>query len=218
MSISAIITAGGQSTRFGNNKNKLLEKINNKEIIKYTVDAFILPEIEEIIIPTNQDFIELFKKIFYTYNNIKIISGGSSRQESIYNALQYIKTDYVLIHDGARPLVKQSLIKKIIEEIPSKKSLIPMTKTTDTIKEVNPQTKEIIRTPDRTFLYNTQTPQAFSTDIIKEAHEKFKGQNYTDDAGMVETLGYKVFMTEGDYTNIKITTQTDLDIAKTYLY
>ena len=91
-----------------------------------------------------------------------------------------------------------------------------MTKTTDTIKEVDNDGK-ILRTIDRTKLYNTQTPQAFKTSIIINAHEKLKGQNYTDDASMLESLGYDVYAVIGDYKNIKITTKSDLDFAKIYI-
>ena len=88
-----------------------------------------------------------------------------------------------------------------------------MTKTTDTIKEVDKNGK-IIKTIDRTKLYNTQTPQAFEYNLIKEIHEKLKGENFTDDCGMAEALGYDVYMVQGQPENIKITYQTDMKIAE----
>ena len=91
-----------------------------------------------------------------------------------------------------------------------------MTKTTDTIKEVNEE-GQIIRTIDRSKLYNTQTPQAFKTILIKEAHKKLIEGNYTDDCSMLEELGIPVFIVNGDYTNIKITTKSDLNFAKLYI-
>lgn len=91
-----------------------------------------------------------------------------------------------------------------------------MTKTIDTIKEVDGSGK-IIRTIDRSKLYNTQTPQAFEYKLIKDAHEKLKDLNFTDDAGMAEHLGINVYMVEGDYKNIKITTANDIYIANAYL-
>lgn len=90
-----------------------------------------------------------------------------------------------------------------------------MTKTIDSIKEV--QDGKIIKTIDRSKLYNTQTPQAFRYDIIMSAHEKLQGQNFTDDAGMLEALGYDVYIVDGSYKNIKITTQSDIEIAKIFL-
>lgn len=212
--INAIIPAGGTSSRFGN-KNKLLEKINGKEVIKYTVDAFANSDVNEIIICANISIIEYFQDIFKDYPKVKIIEGGSSRQASVYNGLQYSTCDYVLIHDGARPMITTDLINSAIEMVKSKKALTVATKTIDTIKEV--VDGKIIRTIDRSKLYNTQTPQAFDYNLIKSAHEKMLGQNFTDDAGMLEELGVDVFILNGSYKNIKITTQNDIDIARVYL-
>ena len=91
-----------------------------------------------------------------------------------------------------------------------------MTKTTDTIKEVD-ENGIIVRTIDRSKLYNTQTPQAFKTDLIKDAHEKLKEEHFTDDSSMLEKLGIPVSIVLGSYTNIKITTKSDLDFAKLYI-
>ena len=91
-----------------------------------------------------------------------------------------------------------------------------MTKTTDTIKEVDSNGR-IIRTIDRSRLYNTQTPQGFKTELIKSAHNKLKNGNYTDDCSMLEELGIPVYIVNGDYTNIKITVKNDLDYAKLYI-
>lgn len=215
MEINAIITAGGTSSRFGKT-NKLLEKIHGKEIIKYTVEKFDIPEIQRIIITANHSIIPILAGFFSANPKIKIVEGGSTRQQSVYNGLMAFCCDYVLIHDGARPMIMDEIIKNAVETVKTKKALTVMTKTIDTIKEVDEEGK-IIRTIDRTRLYNTQTPQAFEYNLIKETHEKLKGQNFTDDAGMAEALGIDVYMIEGDYRNIKITTQNDIAIAQAYL-
>ena len=106
---SLIITAGGTSSRYGNT-NKLLEKINDKTVIEETVSKFIdFDEIDEIIISANSSIIEILQQLL---NNpkVKIIEGGNTRQKSVYNALQVVKNDYVLIHDGARPLIRKDTI------------------------------------------------------------------------------------------------------------
>ena len=215
MKFGAIITAGGTSSRFGNT-NKLLEKINNKEIIKYTVEAFIQADIEDIVICSNSSIIEILSKMFNQYKNIKIIEGGKTRQESVFNGLKVLDSDYVLIHDGARPMITTQIIKNTIPSVVEKKAVSVMTKTIDTIKEVNEQGR-IIKTIDRSKLYNTQTPQAFEYKLIRQAHETLIDKSFTDDAGMVEFLGKDVYIVEGDYRNIKVTTKSDLALAKTYL-
>lgn len=217
MIFKTIITAGGTSSRFGNT-NKLLEKIHSKEVIKHTVEAFLrLNEISEVIICANASIIEDLKNIFKGQEKIKIIEGGSTRQQSVFNGLLACgDCDYVLIHDGARPMVSTEIIKNAIQMVQEKGSLTVAAKTIDTIKQVDENLK-IIKTIDRSNLYNTQTPQAFAYKVIKDAHEKLAGQNFTDDAGMLEFLGQDVYILEGDYKNIKITAQSDIELAKVYL-
>lgn len=212
--VNAIIPAGGTSSRFGN-KNKLLEKIYDKEVIRYTIEAFEKSEVDEIIICANINIIEELKEIFKNSQKVKIIEGGATRQESVFNGLKASECDYVLIHDGARPMISTDLINSAIEEVKTKKALTIATKTIDTIKEVIDG--KIVKTIDRAKLYNTQTPQAFEYNLIKDAHMKLYGKNYTDDAGMLEELGQTVYILNGSYKNIKITTQNDIDIAKIYL-
>ena len=212
---SLIITAGGTSSRYGN-KNKLLEKIGSKTVIEYSVEPFYkFSEIKEIIIPANSSIIDELKDIF---NNSKIflIEGGQTRQESVYKALQRVNEKYVIIHDGARPLITEEIIKNVIISVQIHDAVSVMTKTTDTIKEVN-ENGQIIRTIDRSKLYNTQTPQAFKTELILNAHTKLKNKNFTDDSSMLEELNFPVHIVEGSYKNIKITSKSDLDFAKLYI-
>lgn len=217
MGITAIITAGGASLRFGNT-NKLLEKIYSKAVIKYTVEAFLsVKEIDEIIISTNISIIEEVKQIFKKDKRVRIIFGGETRQKSVSNGLRVCENaDYVLIHDGARPMISPEKIRQAIEMVKEKKALTVATRTIDTIKQVDENLK-IIKTIDRSSLFNTQTPQAFQYDLIKNAHQQLEGENFTDDAGMLEFLGENVYILEGDYRNIKITTQSDIELAKIYL-
>jgi len=216
MNFKAIITAGGNSNRFGDT-NKLLEKIHSKEVIRHTIDAFLnINEIDEIIICAHLSIIDELKQIFNDEDKIRIIEGEKTRQQSVFNGLLVADCDYVLIHDGARPMITPEVIKKAIETVQIQKALTVATKTIDTIKQVDENLK-IIKTIERSALYNTQTPQAFEYNLIKSAHEKLAGQDFTDDAGMLEYLDYNVYILEGDYKNIKITTKDDIGIAKAYL-
>lgn len=215
MKYSVIITAGGTSTRFGNT-NKLLEKVCGKEIIKHTVDVFAGCEIYEIIICANISIVETLREIFNDYKDVKIVEGGNSRQASVYNGLKVVNCDYVLIHDGARPMITSQIIKNTIDLVTEKQAVSVMTKTVDTIKEVDSNGK-IVKTIERSKLYNTQTPQAFEYNLIKSAHESLSDKNFTDDAGMVEFLGKDVYIVDGDYRNIKVTSKSDLALAEIYL-
>jgi len=214
MKTTAIITAGGTSSRFGNT-NKLLEKINGKEVIKYTIDAFNISKIDEIIICSHISIMHTLKELFKDYKKVRITEGGNTRQQSVYNGLLACECDYVIIHDGARPMITTEMINVCIEMVKDMNALTVATKTIDTIKEV--EHGKIVRTIDRAKLYNTQTPQAFEYKLIKKAHEKLKDKNFTDDAGMLEHLGETVYILDGSYKNIKITTQIDIETAKIYL-
>ncbi len=212
---SVIITAGGTSSRYGNT-NKLLEKINDLTVIEETVNKFIDFEcITEIIIPANEGVIPEFKQLL-SNPKVKIVPGGDTRQKSVYNALNYVNNPYVLIHDGARPLISREIIQNTIDSTVKYDAVSVMTKTTDTIKEVD-SSGRILRTIDRSKLYNTQTPQGFKTELIKEAHQKLRSGNYTDDCSMLEELDIPVYIVNGSYTNIKITVKNDLDFAKIYI-
>lgn len=212
---SVIITAGGTSSRYGN-KNKLVELINGKTVIEHTISAFLgFENITQIIIPTNKGIKEEFEHLL-TDNRVKIVEGGETRQCSVCNALQYVTNKYVIIHDGARPLIKEGLVSLVMDSVLEHSAVSVMTKTTDTIKEVD-ENGVIIKTIDRAKLYNTQTPQAFMTGLIKDAHNKLKNRTFTDDASMLEELNIPVHIVIGSYTNIKITTKSDLDFAKLYI-
>ena len=212
---SLIITAGGTSSRYGA-QNKLLEKLDDKTVIEHTLSSFLeFSEINEIIIPANSTISDELKRLF-TNPAIKIIQGGDSRQKSVYNALKYVTNEFVIIHDGARPLIKPGVISQVMDSVIHNRAVSVMTKTTDTIKEVD-ENGRIIKTIDRSKLYNTQTPQAFKTELIKNAHEKLQNKHFTDDASMLEYLDIPVYVVIGSYTNIKITTKSDLDFAKLYI-
>ncbi len=214
MKFHAIITAGGTSSRFGN-KNKLMEKIYDKEVIRYTIDAFNTSKIDQIIICAHISIMDELKEMFKDYEKVKITEGGTTRQQSVFNGILFGECDYVVIHDGARPMITTDTINHSIEMVQDMRALTVATKTIDTIKEV--ENGRIVRTIDRAKLYNTQTPQAFEYKLIKRAHEKLQDKNFTDDAGMLEALGETVYILDGSYKNIKITTQIDIETAKIYL-
>ena len=213
--LSVIITAGGSSRRYGQT-NKLLEKIEGKEVIIHSIEAFIPFSPFEIIVSATESLENSLKELLVKYNieNIKIVRGGNTRQASIYNALkQCSDPDIVAIHDAARPLVKKTDIDKCLQKAVATGSAIVAVKAVDTIKVVNENNK-IEATPDRNTLWAVQTPQIFDYKLIFEAHEKLQGQSFSDDAGMLEYLGKEVYVSEGSRSNIKITTPEDLLIAK----
>ena len=219
-----VIVAAGTGSRMNMGINKQFIKLEGKEIIAYTIEKFYNnSNIEDIVVVVKEDESEFFKKEIldkYNFKNVKIAYGGKERQDSVYNGLKLLdeKCDVVLIHDGARPFVSDKIIDKSIEEAKEHKAIVVGVPVKDTIKVID-NDKNIVDTPNRSVLWAVQTPQTFDYNILIDAYkDAFKNKIYgTDDAMLVERIGYKVKMLEGSYNNIKITTQEDLNIGSQIL-
>lgn len=220
---SVIIVAAGSGKRMNMGINKQFIKLNKKEIIAHTIEAFYKNKnIDEIIVCIKKEEEELFKKEIIDKNkfeNIKIAYGGKERQDSIYNGLRKLSNEcnIVLIHDGARPFVDDRIINESISTAMEKKAVVVGTPVKDTIKIVNDGNIE--GTPSRATLWSAQTPQTFEYDLIIRAYDEAYKNNYygTDDSMLVENIGQKVTMIMGSYDNIKITSPEDIGIGEQIL-
>ena len=219
-----VIVAAGTGSRMKMGINKQFIKLEGKEIIAYTIEKFYNnSNIEDIVVVVKEDESEFFKKEIldkYNFKNIKIAYGGKERQDSVYNGLKLLdkKCDVVLIHDGARPFVSDKIIYNCIEEVKEHKAIVVGVPVKDTIKIID-NDKNIVDTPNRSVLWAVQTPQTFDYNILIDAYkDAYKSGFYgTDDAMLVERIGYKVKMVEGSYNNIKITTKEDLSVGSQIL-
>lgn len=220
--ISAIILAGGKGKRMGSAISKQFIDIKGKPIIYYTLKKFSEnKKIDNIIVVLPEDEVKYFKENIlkkYELRINKIVIGGKERQDSVYNALKSLKnssTDIVLIHDGARPFISERIINEGIKFAEIYGAAAPGVMPKDTIKVKNEKNFSI-DTPNRANLVSIQTPQVFKFDEILECHEKirYNGENVTDDTMVVEKYGYSVYLYDGEYTNIKVTTPEDLILAE----
>lgn len=218
--VTAIILAGGKGKRMGADISKQYININGKPILYYTLKRFNECEnIDEIILVVPKDEIEYCENEIvnrYSLKVDKIIEGGAERQDSVYNGLSSIDdAEIVLIHDGARPFVSKEIINNGVTNAKKYGATACGVMPKDTIKIISTDGFSI-ETPDRSKLMAVQTPQCFSYKIIKKAHQYVKNNNIkvTDDTMAVELLGNKVYLYEGDYTNIKVTTPEDLILAE----
>ncbi|MGM0378778.1 MAG: 2-C-methyl-D-erythritol 4-phosphate cytidylyltransferase [Bacillota bacterium] len=216
---SVIIPAAGKSSRMGDKIDKQLVRLNSKELIIHTLEIFERNEkIDEIILVVNSKKIKIFKQLIRNYNldKIKIISGGDSRKQSVYLGLLSMDKSKgkVLIHDGARPFLKDEYIDKILNSLNEYEGCVLGVDPKNTIKNV--KDGFIKKTYKRDNLCSVQTPQGFRKNIILKAYEKGikEKSKVTDDSSLVEKLGIKVKIIKGDYTNFKITTKIDLELAK----
>lgn len=218
--VSAIILAGGKGKRMGKDISKQFILVKDKPIIYYTIKKFSdCKLIDEIILVLPKDEIEYCKKEVlekYSLKVDKIIEGGKERQDSVYNGLKALKnSDIVLIHDGARPFVSEKIILEGIENAKKYGAAAPGVMPKDTIK-VKDELSFSKETLKRESLIAIQTPQVFKKDIIVKCHERVREDNIsvTDDTMVVERYGYKVYLYDGDYTNIKVTTPEDLILCE----
>lgn len=221
---SAIIPAAGKGTRMGTPISKQFLKLNSKEIIVYTLEKFEqCEEIDEIIVVTGKETITYIKNLVETYhlNKVsKIVEGGKERQDSVYSGIQNVNknVNIILVHDGVRPFVNQSDIRKTIEIAEKQGACILGVPTKDTIK-ICAANQDVVRTPERKTLWSIQTPQTFQKEILMCAYTKAYEDGFvgTDEAMLVERLGIPVKVVEGSYDNIKITTKEDLYVAQAFL-
>ncbi len=217
--ITAVVLAAGQGKRMNSPVAKQYLTLKEKPVLFYSLNAFEKSTVDEIILVTGAGQVKYCEENIvqkYRLGKVtKILEGGAQRYDSVYRALSAIdQTEYVLIHDGARPFITTELIESVIEEVAEHKACIIGTPVKETIKVVDDR-GFITATPDRNSLWAAQTPQAFEFRTIKKAYEMLyldtAYRNITDDAMVYESyLGKPVKMLAGNYNNIKITTPEDL--------
>jgi 2-C-methyl-D-erythritol 4-phosphate cytidylyltransferase len=218
--VTAIVLAAGKGLRFKSKIPKPLAQVNAKPLVIYALEVLgNHPDIAEIILVANQDNLKVIENKIRQHRIRKIdkiVLGGKRRQDSVRNALGFINPDreLVLIHDAVRPLINRQIVSRVIKEARKSKAAIVGVPVKATIKSVG-RGLTVDKTLNRESLWEIQTPQVFSRELILEAYKKFGNMAVTDDASLVERLGRKVKMVMGSYANIKITTPEDLAIAQT---
>lgn len=219
MSNTAIILAAGNGTRMKADKSKLLLEINGMTVIERTVKTFSkISDIDDIIVVVRESDIPLYEKVLSGYD-ISYCIGGSTRQESVSNAVETIDScDMIIIHDGARPLVTEKEILNTLRSAEKYGAAATGVPVKDTIKVIDDNNK-IVDTPKRSSLIAIQTPQIFTFNKYVEAMNcaKTQGKDFTDDCKLLENINEDVYVAIGDYSNIKITTPDDIPLAESIL-
>ena len=218
MKITAIIPAAGDGERFG--EKKQLKLLNGRPLIFHTIQPFVKSElINEIIVVVPKKNVNQLSRDFkstITSKKIEVVEGGETRQQSVYNGLIISdeESKLICVHDGVRPFVTLPLIEKVIKASMEHDGAILAAPSTDTIKKV--MGDQILQTLPRQTIWRAQTPQVFSKPALKEAiqiavDEKLEG---TDEASILEKIGYQIGFVESSSLNIKITTKEDWIFAK----
>lgn len=219
--IVAIVLAAGESRRFGNGENKLFALVAQKPLISYSLAELNKNSlIDEIVMVVKEDILDKCRKVaddFQFHKINKFIIGGKFRQDSVYNGLKSLdeNTGVVLVHDAARPFVTKKLIDGSVHKAEEFGSVVVAVKAKDTIK-ISLNCKNVLNTLNREILWQAQTPQTFKYEIILKAYETAYEKKFyaTDDASLVEWMNSPVYIFEGNYHNMKITTHEDLLFAE----
>lgn len=214
-----IIVAGGSGTRMGSDLPKQFILLENRPVLMWTISCFTRydPTIKIVVVlPESQInyWKELCTKYKFNYPH-QVVKGGETRFISVKNGLELADgTDLVAIHDGVRPLVSDQTIGLCFSTAANSGAAIPVLPVNETLRK---GTMENSQTVDRSDFYSVQTPQIFRTGILKEAYKQEWNASFTDDASVVEKMGFPVMMVRGNPENLKITHQVDLLIASEYL-
>ena len=216
--VTVIIVAAGEGERFG--APKQYAPLAGKPVLEWSLESFETHvQVAKIILVLNSDvrkdeYMERYTKVTH------VVTGGERRQDSViagFNQVDPSETDYVLIHDGVRPLVSHALIGRIVDATKESGAAIPVISVEDTVKLVEGDT--ILETLDRSKVRRVQTPQGFSYQVLETALNRARDDSFygTDEASLVERIGKKVTVVPGDPKNIKITTPEDIKIAEAFL-
>lgn len=221
---TAVIVAAGKGRRMGTEVSKQFLPLGGKEILAHTVEKFEKASaIRDIILVAGADSLQDVREMASDYGWKKVVSvieGGKERQDSVYNGLKQVSadTEIVLIHDGVRPFVTEKIMEASILAAVEMGGCVAGVPAKDTIKVCDGE-NIAIATPDRSTLWQIQTPQTFRKALILQAYEAARKEGFigTDDASLAERSGYPVKIIMGSYRNIKITTREDLLIGEAFL-
>lgn len=205
MFYDVVIVASGKGQRANLGYNKAFYKMKDgRTVLECSASLFIEDEdCKNIIVVTNEEYID------QVFKNDKVICtiGGKERRNSVENGLNLVQSEYVLIHDAARPFLNKLSLEELKKELEISGACILAKKATDTIKVV--ENNKIIKTLDRNSIYMAETPQAFKSDLLKKCYKESENIIFTDDASLVESLGYEVSIVEDKFNNKKLTNETD---------
>lgn len=224
---AAIVLAGGRGTRMKTAVQKQYLLLAGKPMIVYALEAFEKSPVDEIVLVTGTEELSQIQKQIIDKFQLKkvkaVVSGGAERYHSVYEGLKVLTScDIVLIHDGARPLVSEAVIRRAIGGACDYQACVVGMPVKDTIKKSD-ETGFSSATPDRRYLWQIQTPQAFDYQLIRQAYDLLMSDpeaqtGITDDAMVVEQMmKRKVRLIEGGYENLKVTTPEDLIMAEALL-
>ena len=205
MNYDAVIVASGKGERAGLGYNKVFYRMkDDKSVLEHAASLFVQdPDCKRIVVVTNK---ESFGEVF-NCDKLTVTEGGATRKDSVENGLKKCESDYVFIHDGARPFLHEEALKALKKVVEEHKAAVLGKMAVDTIKLV--EDGKIVKTIDRNTIFMAETPQAFERKLIMDCFEQCKEGTFTDDASLAEAMGYEVAAVIDAYDNRKLTREED---------
>ena len=216
MSKAAIIVAGGSGRRLGGPVPKQFQTVKGRPLLMWTIEAFHAYDATmPLIVVLPKEHFDIWKALCMGHRffiDHQVVAGGAERFHSVKSGLEKVEGDgLVAVHDGVRPVVSSALIERCFEAAHHKGAAIPVVPVVPSIREITPDGSRAL---DRSILRVVQTPQCFHTDLLRKAFEQPYDAAFTDEASLVERLGVKVELVEGEADNLKVTSATDLFVAE----
>ncbi|MGI8520648.1 MAG: 2-C-methyl-D-erythritol 4-phosphate cytidylyltransferase [Actinomycetota bacterium] len=212
-----MLAAGGRGERSGSSLPKQFRLLAGKTVLARSLDAILSSGCRPCVIAVPQDRLDHARAEVESLSEVVVVSGGHTRQGSVRAALELVESDTVVVHDAARPLARAALFGAVVEALREADGAVPGAPVDETLKRV--EGGRVVETVERAGLYRIQTPQAFRTTILKEAHERARREGFegTDDAQLLERLGYRIALVEGTAANPKLTHPEDFELAEALL-
>ena len=214
-----IIVAGGSGSRMGSTIPKQFLDLNSKPILMHTIEKMYRSlDHSEIILALPKSKFDTWKKLCQEHQfkvNHQVIEGGNTRFESVSNALKKVNEQSIIaVHDGVRPLVKNSVVNECMQTAQKKGTAIPVMAIEESLRQKTDSGSVVVNRDEYLIV---QTPQCFSSEVLLKAYQQDYSPTFTDDASVVEAMGIEIQLIQGNKENIKITTQEDLKKAQVYI-
>lgn len=226
-SIAAIIVAAGAGTRAGGDVPKQFQPIGNHSMLYYSLSRFCNhPLLDRVVVVINDDDRPLMDDLNKAFPQIELVTGGKTRQQSVHHGLVHLKESakpahktptHIMVHDAARPCLSQALLDRLLSTLLAKGSAVPSLAVVDALKRAHPTLNHIEQSQARERVFRVQTPQCFEFPALYEAHDRHAEMIADDDAALMEAMGNKIALVDGEEANFKVTAPADFTKAATLL-
>lgn len=212
-----MIAAGGRGERVGAPSPKQFAPLGDRPLLFWSLDVLDEAGCDPLILVVPAECVDRAQALTNEKERVLVVEGGLTRQESVANGLRHVDTENVFVHDAARPFIDVALVHRLADALGSSDGVIPVVPVGETVKEINGSW--VVQTVDRSNLVLSQTPQLFSTEPLRRAHERAADEGYvsTDDAELIERYIGEVETVPGSRRNIKLTYAEDFELAESML-